>query len=734
MNGTDFTPRLGEATSSDGSVWTKTVGSLLPIGSGGQFDAGGHRDPDIVHDGSNYELYFTALSSGGTQTIGHSTTASGPATGWSDPSSATLAAGSGFDGTGVAHPSVLKDGATYHLWYTGYSGSTPSIGHLTSTSAGLSSPSGRAAVTFTGGDATLEANGKKDPVVIKDGSTFLMLYTGIDADGIERTLYATSNDGASWTRAGVVLDPSQQAYAFDEVGVEPSGMLVDGSTLHVWTTGVDRTGRTRGGHATTAYPLPVSAQDGIPNGWATYQFGDATTSVRDWRSITRTSSGTGVTLWMSFLQPYSSSGNEFWSDYFPVTVNDAAEALHFLLTVRGVRWQARLSGPSGAPSLGKVEISHAPVSFSPNGQATTTDITPPVGQATAHWGKLTAATTMFSPAGSGSGGGTVTVLDAGSGQQLASSALTTNGDTTLDLFSVDPAAHPALRVRFDLTSDGAATPLVRSLKVLYNAAAAPPPALTLATSTAQIIFGQSATLSGNLSQNGAPLASSSVTVSPAGAATTDTAGNYSLTVSPAQTTTYTATFSGGTTPPSVTVSVAPAVTLKARRKGAKAIFAGTLGPSQPGHPIEIQRLVAGAWKPFATTTATATSAISLSRKIKTCGKYTFKAVAPADATHVAGESLPVRVELHRVSLKVKLRGRKATLTGSVAPKHRGKVVVIQRAKGTRFVTFAKVKLSKRSTFKLVKKLKKGRYTFRASFGADSCHYAGLSKTRLLRVR
>jgi hypothetical protein len=107
---------------------------------------------------------------------------------------------------------------------------------------------------------------------------------------------------------------------------------------------------------------------------------------------------------------------------------------------------------------------------------------------------------------------------------------------------------------------------------------------------------------------------------------------------------------------------------------------------------------------------------------------------PADATHVAGESLPVQVEAHRVTLKVALHGRKATFTGAVAPTHRGKTVVLQLAKGARFVTFAKVKLSKRSTFKLVKKLKKGRYTFRASFGADRCHFAGASKRRALRVR
>ena len=134
----------------------------------------------------------------------------------------------------------------------------------------------------------------------------------------ERVGYATSADGIGWTKRGVVLGPSLTAYAADETGVEATGMLIDGSTLHVWTSGVDRSGRTRGNHATTAYPTPGSPQPGTPSGWATYQLGDSSTSVRDFRQLVRTSTGSSVALWVSFLQPYSSAGNEFWSEYFPV--------------------------------------------------------------------------------------------------------------------------------------------------------------------------------------------------------------------------------------------------------------------------------------------------------------------------------------------------------------------------------------------------------------------------------
>ena len=61
------------------------------------------------------------------------------------------------------------------------------------------------------------------PVVVKDGATYRMLYTGIEeleGKRIERGCYATSADGMMFARQGVVLNPSQAPYASDEVGVE----------------------------------------------------------------------------------------------------------------------------------------------------------------------------------------------------------------------------------------------------------------------------------------------------------------------------------------------------------------------------------------------------------------------------------------------------------------------------------------------------------------------------------
>ena len=665
--GSDFKPRLGEATSTDGNAWTKVPvsapdgGALFGLGNQAAFDNGGQRDPSVLDDTGTYHLFFTGLSSGGTRSIGYASTPEDAATklpdnsAWSTRSQVLSGDGSGFDASGVAHPSVIKDGATYVMYYAGLdSNGAAKIGRATANAPNGPYTRAAAPVLDVGAGTEFDAASVKDPVVVKvDVGDYRMLYTGVETlDGtkIERVGYATSSDGVAWTKRGVVLDPSLSAYTSDESGIEPTGLLVDGSTLQVWTSGADRSGRTRGGHASTPYPTPVTPQPGIPSGWATYQLGDATTTNRDFRQIARTSTGDGVTLWMSFLQPYSANGDEFWSDYFPVTVSGPSEALNFLLTVHGVRWQARLSAPADAPVLDKVELTHAPVSFSTTGSATTTTIGPTSGRVVNAWRTLTADMNLFAPGGGGSGSATVRLLDASTGQQVATAALA-SGTTTVDLAGVPAASHQALTAAFDLRSnEGTATPRISSLTVTYDSAPAPlPPSLSFLAAPKTIVFGKSAVLSGNLTRGGVPQAGQPVALAaqPVGTPTftslptamTDGAGNYSALVRPTKRTTYKAGFGGLSPEPTAVVLVK-----------------------------------------------------------------------------------------HKITLKGKRRSGKVYLNGTVGPKHVRRVVVIQRKKGSRWVTMARVKTTKRSTFKVARKAPAKKALFRAKIGADKEHLGNLSRS------
>ena len=660
--------------------------------------------------------------------------------------------GSGFDSSAVAHPSVIADGASYALYYGASDGSgTRSIGRVTS--ASVAGPYiARTQVLTAGATGSFDAGGVKDPVVVKAGATdYRMLYTGIEPLGggetVERIGYATSSDGTSWTKRGVVLSPSRKPFGPDEAGVTPSGMLVDGSVLHVFAEGTDRSGRGRALALTTAYPTPVSPAAAVPNGDATYQLGDSTTSVRDFRSITRTSSGTGVALWLSFLQPYSSSGSEFWSDWFPVTESASTETLNFLLTVRGVRWQARLNDAAGLPELDRVEIQHAPVNFAAAGEATTTPIAPPEGQGTTAWGTLTAATTTL---GSGGASGTVTVLDGVSGAQLLSGALNTGGQSVIDLSSLSATEHPTLRARIQLLGGGGATPLVQSLKILFNAAAKPPapppppppPVYTLTASPQRIVFGQQVTLSGVVTASGLPLVGGAVSLiaqpagliaAAAGTTTSDAAGAYRVLVSPDRQTIYSVASATGTAP--VVVQVAPKITLTARRTRTRGTFSGRIAPAWPKRPVTIQLKRGSRWVTYAKLTTTATSTFSVRKKgLKPKAKYRFRAVTAATAEHLPGSSPEALVDAMKVALKVAAKGRKVTFSGSVRPVHRRLAVTIEELVGTRWVKLAGTKLTSRSTFRVTKQLKPGVHVLRARSAEDRDHFGGISAQKKLTLR
>lgn len=755
VRGTDFTWRIGGATSPGATAWTRmndgaeTGGSLLPLGNpGGTFDLGGHRDPSGLYDsaaGSPHRLYVTALTTAGVQSIATSATTEdadkGPVnSNWSNPAQLLQGDGSGFDSNGVSHPSVIKDGATYRMYYTGTSASgVTTIGY--SSSASATAFANGAQVVADGAAGSFDDTGVKDPVVWKAGAgDYRMIYTGVATENsrpVERLGYATSSDGATWTKASpaLILNPSVVPFNFDEKGVAASGVVLDGSTPQVWFSGTDRDGRARAGHATS------SVDTEIPNGWATYQLGDASTTVRDFREITRSSSGS-VNLWMSFLQPYSTGGEPYWSDYFPVTVATANETLNFLLTIRGVRWQARMDTPSSMPTLDTVSLDHAPVSFNATGTVETKPIAPPAGLAVAGWGTAVINSSLFQPGGGGAATAQARVLNANTNAQVATAALNTGGDTVIDLSGVPVAANPSLRVAFDLSSaDGQASPLVNSLQVTYNKQTTPP-VVTLAASAASTVHATPVTLSGAVTRAGAPQAGQTVnvTATPTGAAAavvataiTDAAGAYSVSVAPDRHTGYVVS-AMGVDSAAVAVQVAELVKLKVRRKGTKGYASGSVGPIHVGKIVLLQQKKGSRWVTLKKLKTSSTSGFKYTvTKLAKKGKYQFRAQTAADTEHLAGMSAIFYSDPIKMSLAIKRSGRTLTFSGKASPSHPRKAIVIKVLKGTTWSTFAKLKLSSRSTFSYRKKVAAGTYKFRVDIAGDRDHWPGKSAERAVTV-
>ena len=84
---------------------------------------------------------------------------------------------------------------------------------------------------------------------------------------------------------------------------------------------------------------------------------------------------------------------------------------------------------------------------------------------------------------------------------------------------------------------------------------------------------------------------------------------------------------------------------------------------------------------------------------------------------------------HKITLKGRRRSGKVYLNGTVGPRHVRRLVLIQRKVGRRWVTIARVRTTRRSTFKVVRKAPAKRALFRARIAADREHLANISRTR-----
>jgi hypothetical protein len=84
---------------------------------------------------------------------------------------------------------------------------------------------------------------------------------------------------------------------------------------------------------------------------------------------------------------------------------------------------------------------------------------------------------------------------------------------------------------------------------------------------------------------------------------------------------------------------------------------------------------------------------------------------------------------HKITLKGARRSGRIYLSGTIGPRHVRRLVLIQKKSGRRWVTIARVRTTRRSTFKLVRKAPVKRALYRARIAADRDHLANISRTR-----
>jgi hypothetical protein len=150
----------------------------------------------------------------------------------------------------TAFGSVWKDGSTYYYYYmyVPYPLTTYHVGRATSPDGitWTKDTANNPLLSPTGG-SNWDANGAAVPTVWKEGSTWYMLYRGLDSTSlIHRGGLATSTNGIAWTRVpstvavtgdGCILDRGLLPGGTDSL--EPYGCIKVGDTYYV---GVDNPG------------------------------------------------------------------------------------------------------------------------------------------------------------------------------------------------------------------------------------------------------------------------------------------------------------------------------------------------------------------------------------------------------------------------------------------------------------------------------------------------------------
>ncbi|MFQ6127712.1 MAG: PKD domain-containing protein [Thermoplasmata archaeon] len=216
--------------------WTKE-GVSLDIGGAQGYDDYHVISPRILKEGSIYKMWYSG-SDGVHYRILYATSTDGIS--WTKHGMVLDVGGPGApDDTHIAYHWVVKEGSIYKMWYSGLDEYTPYGGvyriFYATSSDGIS---------WTKHGIVLDADPPGGPgypltfmpCILKESGIYKMWYAGRDQSGIERILYATSSNGTNWSKHGVVLDMGPSG-GTEEAGVFSPFVVHKGGLYRMWYAG-----------------------------------------------------------------------------------------------------------------------------------------------------------------------------------------------------------------------------------------------------------------------------------------------------------------------------------------------------------------------------------------------------------------------------------------------------------------------------------------------------------------
>jgi predicted GH43/DUF377 family glycosyl hydrolase len=257
--------RIGYANSTDGINWTKYSGNpIFDLGAPGSWEDYHVHYPMVLWNGTGYEMWYSGFT-GTNYRIGYATSPDGLSwTKYGGNPVVPLGGVGSFDEQYAGQASVLLEGGTYHMWYSGIdSGGEGRTGYATS-------PDGVSWTKYPGNPVLdLGPPGSWDdfrayvPSVVFNGTKYFMMYSGNDGSTY-RIGYASSTDKINWTKspANPVLDLGPGG-SWDDTNVGTPYILYDGTTYKMWYSGFDGTNN-RVGYATLSNMFNFEKYSGNP--------------------------------------------------------------------------------------------------------------------------------------------------------------------------------------------------------------------------------------------------------------------------------------------------------------------------------------------------------------------------------------------------------------------------------------------------------------------------------------
>jgi len=230
--------------------WTKR-GVVVDLGGSGDPDGLATGSPCVVYENGEYKMWYEGSDAPfPTSRILYANSSDGIS--WTKHGVVLSFGGTGEE-YAVHYPWVIMDGGVYKMWYSGYDSSGPTgtwrIFYATSPD-GLSWTK-HGLVVDVGPSGSYDDALAYNPFVLLDG-VYKMWYAGRHGANV-RLMYATSTDGIGWTKQGVALDLGPPG-SLEDVHVSSAYVLKEGGGYHMWYRGND------GSHNRILY---ATSQDGL---------------------------------------------------------------------------------------------------------------------------------------------------------------------------------------------------------------------------------------------------------------------------------------------------------------------------------------------------------------------------------------------------------------------------------------------------------------------------------------